>query len=197
LTSTTRLALTAGAVALALALAGCGAADPGPEGSSPTGVEHDAADTEFTQMMIEHHQGALEMADAVVDRASTQQVRELGERISAAQAPEIELMTAWLAAWDEPLAADADMAGMDHGGMDMNGLDQQSAMDALAAVTGTEVDREFLELMIAHHEGAIDMAQRQTAEGRHPGALALARDIITAQEAEIAEMERLLAELQG
>ncbi len=194
--------VVAGATTLAVVLAACGA-DPEPsepEGS-PTAAEsvetedaaeHNAADTEFVQMMIVHHEGAIEMADLIVERAQTEQVRELGERIRDAQGPEIEQMTGWLESWGEELPAEAEHGAMDHGGMDMGDMDQQEAMEALQSAEGAGVDQLFLELMIEHHRGAIEMAQAQVENGQHPDAIALAEDIITAQEAEISEMEQML-----
>ena len=170
-------------------------------GESPTTAEtsqtegHNDADAQFAQMMIVHHQGALEMAELAVERASTGEVRALAERIAAAQGPEIELMSGWLETWDEQPPAETEHEGMDHGGMDMDGMDQQEAMATLAELDGVEFDRTFLELMIAHHRGATEMAQTQIDQGTDPGALALARTIQDDQKAEITEMETLLRDL--
>ncbi|MBX9243600.1 DUF305 domain-containing protein [Actinotalea ferrariae] len=208
MTTTTRrrLAATTAVLALAATLTACSNADE-PASESPaaqesasseeTGeaTEHNAADVEFAQMMIVHHQGALEMAELAVERASADEVRTLAERIAAAQGPEIELMSSWLVTWDEELAADAEHGGMDHGGMDMDGMDQGEAMAALSELEGVEFDRKFLELMVAHHRGATEMAQTQLAEGADPDALALARSIRDDQNAEITEMENLLRNL--
>lgn len=192
--------LFSGATALALTLAGCASsAEPGTPrvtitASAPAATTHNAADTEFAQMMIVHHEGAVEMADLVVTRAATEQVRTLGQRISAAQGPEIATMESWLAAWGEDLPDAAEHGAMDHAGMDMNGMDQGEAMAALDALDGEAFDRLFLELMIDHHRGAVEMSTIQVAEGENTGAIELARDIIAAQQSEIAEMEELLAE---
>ena len=200
-----RLTVAVGATALAVVLAACGTAPGSSESeetsATPTAAEsietgdvagHNAADTEFVQMMIVHHEGAIEMADLIVERAQIEQVRELGERVRDAQGPEIEQMTGWLESWGEELPAEAEHGAMDHGGMDMGGMDQQEAMEAIRNAEGAEADRVFLELMIEHHRGAIEMAQAQVDNGQHPDAIALAEDIITAQEAEITEMEQML-----
>jgi len=71
----------------------------------------------------------------------------------------------------------------------------ESDMAALRAATGVAFDKLFLQQMIAHHQGAIDMAGVETAQGRSPQALALAAAIGTGQAAEIAEMRQLLATL--
>jgi uncharacterized protein (DUF305 family) len=208
LTTTTRrrLAATTAVLTLAATLTACSSADeptteaPAAQESTTSeeaenATEHNGADVEFTQMMIVHHQGALEMAELAVERASTDDVRALAERIAAAQGPEIDLMSGWLETWDEELAADAEHGGMDHGGMDMDGMDQEEAMAALSELEGVEFDRKFLELMVAHHRGATEMAQTQLAEGADPDALALARSIRDDQNAEITEMENLLRAL--
>jgi uncharacterized protein (DUF305 family) len=115
-------------------------------------------------------------------------VTDLAERIQAAQQPEIEQLQRWLDDWG--VAAD-DGAGMDHG----DGMMTDDDLAALDAARGPEASRLFLEQMIAHHEGAIEMAQEQIAEGRDTDAIALARAIVEAQGAEIAEMTGILATL--
>lgn len=204
--SRSRLASVAGGTILALSLAACGGggettSDEPAQGAtseeatdtSPTEPAdvHNDADTEFAQMMIVHHEGAIEMADLAMERAESQQVRALAERISAAQGPEIEQMTSWLEAWGEETSP-AGHGGMDHGDMEMEGMSQEEAMEDLESRSGAEFDRRFLELMIAHHRGAVDMAQAQLANGENPQALDLAQEMIDDQQAEIAEMEEIL-----
>jgi uncharacterized protein (DUF305 family) len=70
-------------------------------------------------------------------------------------------------------------------------------MQALTNATGAEFDRLFLTQMIAHHTGAVEMAQAELSEGRNTDALAMAESIRDGQSDEIAEMEQLLAELGG
>jgi len=166
-----------------------------PSAWSSAAAKHNEADAQFAQMMVIHHQGAIEMADDVADRASTTAVRDLASRISAAQGPEIDQMASWLATWGEDAPQDADMMGMEHDGMDMGGMGQEDAMNALASATGVEVDRKFLELMILHHLGAVQMAEEEASGGQNSGAVDLARSIVDAQEAEIAEMKLLLSDL--
>ena len=164
--------------------------------TSPDAARHNDGDTTFAQMMVIHHEGAIEMAQLAAESATTAEVRELAERIAAAQGPEIELMTSWLEDWDEPAPEDAPMDAMDHGGMDMQGMDQQAVMSLLSGLSGTEFDRRFLELMIDHHRGAIEMAETVRAEGENPDALRLAGLIIDDQTAEITEMTNLVAGLR-
>ncbi|NCT90823.1 DUF305 domain-containing protein [Cellulomonas sp. APG4] len=189
------------AVALGLTLAACGGSDDAPANTEAASTSasgegatvHNDADTEFAQMMIVHHEGAIEMADLAVAQGSSSEVRELGERISGAQDPEIDLMTSWLEAWGEDLPVDAEMGGMDHGAMEMDGMDQEATMDELVGLTGEEFDRRFLELMVEHHAGAVEMAEEHMTAGENAEAVELSDTIIEDQTAEIAEMEDLLA----
>ncbi len=178
--------------------------------------DHNDADVAFVQQMIPHHQSAIEMADLAPDRAGSQAVKDLAAQIKAAQQPEIELMNSWLDSWDAAMSSGMDggmegdgmttststassassMSGMDMGGMD-SGMDMggMSAGDmaALAAATGAEFDRLFLEQMIVHHQGAVAMADTEISVGSNPDALALAESIRSGQTAEIATMQQLLA----
>lgn len=180
---------------------------------------HNAADLTFAQMMIVHHQGAIEMADLAADRATNTRVKDLAARIKAAQDPEIQQMQAWLTAWGAAMSgstaassADDGMGGMDHGGMSgmgkegdmsssaatgmsMPGMMRDGQMQQLTDASGAEFDRLFLEMMIMHHQGAIEMSDTEITEGSNPEALALAESIKTSQTAEIAEMQQLLQTL--
>lgn len=193
------------AIVVSLTLAACSGAGSTAPGTTPTGAAstapaggdasatHNDADTMFAQMMIVHHQGAMEMADLAVEQAESEEIRSLAEGISAAQGPEMEQMTSWLETWGEEIAP---MGGMDMGmDMDMDGMSQEEAMAELASLSGSDFDRRFLELMIAHHKGAVEMAQTELEDGQDPQALALAEQIVADQEAEIAEMEEMLSTL--
>lgn len=148
-------------------------------------------------MMIVHHQGAIEMAELAIANAATDDVRALGERIAAAQRPEIDLMSGWLKAWGEAQPSEADMGGMGHDGMDMEGMDQPEVVDELAGLSGTAFDKRFLELMVEHHRGAIEMAETARDEGLNADAVQLAGTIIDDQTAEITEMENLARSMQA
>lgn len=208
--TTARLTRIAGGlVAGTLVLAGCsdsGSTSDGAAGSSSSSEESPAsenatfndADVAFVQMMIPHHRGALEMAQLANGRAENPDVRDLAGRIEDAQQPEIETMTDWLEEWGEsvPEEDDGGMSGMDHGGMDMEGMSEADMAD-LEAASGAEFDRMFLQMMIEHHRGAVDMAQTEVEDGTNPDAVQLAEDIVASQTAEIDEMETLLSELGG
>jgi len=165
------------------------------DGSAPTedaGAEHNDADVEFAQGMIPHHQQAVEMADIALDPSvgASAHVVDLATRIKAAQAPEIEMMSGWLNTWAAPMTMDTS-TGHDMGGM--NGMMSAADMDALKAAKGAEFDTMWLTMMIEHHTGAIAMAEAEKANGMSADALTLAQAIIDAQQAEIAEMNGLLA----
>jgi uncharacterized protein (DUF305 family) len=180
-----------------LALAGCasttstgGGMDnmPGMGSSASAAADVNNADMQFTMMMIPHHEQAVEMADMVLAKDGIdERVITLAEQIKAAQGPEIELMESWLDDWGTPMG---DMDGMDHGGM-MSNTDMQALEDA----DGAEASRLFLEQMIVHHEGAIDMAQTEVDNGQNADVIALAEAIIASQTTEIITMEDILATL--
>ena len=144
-------------------------------------------DVMFAQMMIPHHEQAVEMADMALDpdASSSVEVRELAVDVKATQDPEIETMRGWLDAWGAPQEPSG---GMDHD----SGMMSQGDMGALASAEGAEFDRMWLTMMIEHHEGAITMAQDVLATTQDQEVKALAEAIITAQEAEIATMQALL-----
>lgn len=185
--------------ATATVLAGCstpsGPAEPTTTAGTTAqtgeraGSEHNSADTMFAQMMILHHEGAIDMADLAMANTKDNDVRALAERIAAAQEPEIQQMQSWLEAWGEPREAGGHQG---HGGMDMDGVSQEEMMAKLEGLSGAEFDEAFLNGMIAHHQGAVQMSETQLRDGENAEALALAEKIIEDQQAEIAEMEGLL-----
>jgi uncharacterized protein (DUF305 family) len=171
------------ALAASLALTACGADDSTTVGAD----DHNDPDVMFAQMMIPHHAQAVEMSDLVLAKDDVgDDVAALAEQIKAAQQPEIEQMTVWLDTWGEDLP---EMGGM---GEAMNGMLSQEEVDAIGTATATEAALLYLGSMKAHHEGAIEMAEAELADGSNPEALALAETIITTQRAEIAEIEDLL-----
>lgn len=185
------------AVALTGTLAACGSDDESvaestvASNASTEAVVLDPADVEFAQGMIAHHEQAIEMAEIALDPTSgaSAEVVDLATRIRDAQEPEVELMTEWLTAAGESLTMDTSDG---HDMSSMEGMMTVEQMDALAASTGADFDRMWLEMMIAHHEGAISQSQTVKANGSNPDVLSLADQIIAAQEAEIDEMRSLL-----
>ena len=186
-------------LALTAALAACGSDESSSVASSTvesTGgaagtVALNAADIEFAQGMIAHHEQAIDMAEIALDPniGASPAVIDLATRIKGAQDPEVELMTGWLTAAGEPVAMDTSEG---HDMSSMEGMMSAEQMDAMAAMTGADFDQIWLQMMIAHHEGAVSQSQTVKANGSNADVLALADQIITAQQAEITEMQALL-----
>ena len=161
------------------------------------------ADVRFMQHMIVHHAQAVEMVALMPDRASSAAVRRLGERIAASQAAEIGFMREWLLSRQRPIeGADPHRAHHGHEGRAdaqmMPGMLSPARMQALAAVDGPEFDRLFLEGMIQHHQGALDMvdvlnADTQAAED--PLLSDFAASVAADQSAEILRMRSILSAL--
>jgi uncharacterized protein (DUF305 family) len=206
-----RRALVAGvAVTTAVVLSACGDdSSPGSGGMDHgTGMSTSAAagasaatfndaDVMFAQMMIPHHRQAVEMAALADTRAGSADVKALAAKIKAAQQPEIDTMTGWLSAWGRtapmPSASGMDMGGMSHG--PMPGAMSDADMHKLAAAKDGDFDKQFLTMMVTHHQGAITMAEQETTEGTNPDAKALAGKILSDQQAEITTMQGLLKKL--
>ncbi|GAA3276822.1 DUF305 domain-containing protein [Dactylosporangium vinaceum] len=201
-----RATLAGAALTTALLLAACGdhGSMPGMEhgsgtttavgSASPGAAAFNAADVMFAQMMIPHHRQAVQMAALAGTRAADAEVKTLAGQIKAAQDPEIQTMTGWLSTWGRPAPA---MSGMDMGGMGhaMPGMMSDADLAKLEAATGKDFDKQFCTMMIAHHQGAIAMAQDEIKQGSNPDAKALAQRIVTAQQAEIDTMNTILARL--
>jgi uncharacterized protein (DUF305 family) len=150
--------------------------------------QHNQADVVFLQNMIPHHQQAIMMSQMALTHASTPQVKDLATRIQAAQQPEIDQMRRLLAAWGVP----ANPAGMGPMGGMMGPMDGMGPGHGPGMMSGATFDRMFLQSMIVHHQGAIDMSQTELAQGSNPDARQLAQKIINTQQAEIKEMQTLL-----
>lgn len=195
--------LAAGLTAALLALGACttnltvttpaqdGPAPDGPASSTSTTLEPsqsaglNMSDMMFVQMMIPHHQQAIEMSRLAYDAGASPEVLDLAKRIEAAQGPEIDQMAAMLERWDVGMM-------MDHSGHMMAGMVDDATMNELKTAKGADFDRLYLESMIAHHQGAIDMTEDPLANGSDPQLHELLLAIVEAQTAEIAEMEALL-----
>jgi uncharacterized protein (DUF305 family) len=155
------------------------------------------ADVRFMRGMIGHHAQAVRMTDLVPTRAARPEIRLMAERIAVSQQDEIAAMERWLRSRGEEVpSADAHQhhgaAGGDHAGMP--GMATPEEMARLAASTGAEFDRLFLELMIRHHEGALVMVAALLAApggGQDAEVYQLASDVEADQRAEIARMRRL------
>ncbi|MEU0715747.1 DUF305 domain-containing protein [Streptomyces lavendulocolor] len=211
-----RLALVGAVTAAGLFLAACGGNNDDTSGmdqgskTSPTATQDGAAnpapgafndaDVKFAQSMIPHHQQALEMAKLADGRAADQEIKALATAIEKAQDPEIQTMKSWLKAWGKPESADSSMPGMDHGtgdteGSGMSGMMSEKDMEGLTAAKGTDFDKRFAQMMIAHHKGAIEMAKDEQKNGRNATAKKLAGDVVKKQAAEVQQLQKILDRL--
>jgi uncharacterized protein (DUF305 family) len=148
--------------------------------SCATNSEFSGEDLMFAQMMIPHHEQAIEMSDLALANSDNSEVRDLATKIRAEQGPEIELMNSW---------SDSHMGS--HAGHMMDGMLSDDEMDELKGARGAKFDRLFLEGMIKHHEGAIEMAD-DVVSSKNVEVSQLAKSIIATQRAEIEYMKELL-----
>lgn len=209
-----------GAVALAAGL-GLGAVLTG--GASVPA--EDSVDAGFARDMQVHHAQAVEMSVLVRDRSDDPDVRQVALDIELTQQQQAGQMYGWLAGWGLPqtstlpvmgwmdhsgTAGTDDTAGTDHPGTDhadmagsgMNpmtamGLATPEQMAALEAAEGLEAERLYLQLMIPHHVGGIEMADAATEEASQPEVRRLARAMSTAQTAEVTALQQMLDERGG
>ncbi|GAA1864110.1 DUF305 domain-containing protein [Asanoa iriomotensis] len=148
---------------------------------------HNDADVRFVTMMIPHHEQALVMAKLVADHGENPKLKLIADRILAAQEPEIKTMETWLA--DRGLNRNSG-GGHQH---PMSGMQSAEALNRLTAAGGAEFDRMFVDMMTAHHQGAIDMADEVLGLGADVIVNEMASDVVVEQQAEINRMREALA----
>jgi len=196
--NTARVATVLAAIAAALFLSSCsspasnGQADR-PQTDQPviTGqpAGYNADDVAFATNMIPHHQQAVESSAMVPDRSTNAELIALAQQISAAQQPEIDVMKVFLVQWNEN---PDDNSGHGGHGNTMQGMVDAAAMTKLESLNGAEFDKLWLESMVSHHQGAIEMAKAEIANGDNVDAKTLAKNIVATQEAEIGQMKQML-----
>ena len=201
--------------ALGATLAACG---DDSDGGSPSATQtarngdvYNKADVSFASDMIQHHAQAMQMVAMADAHKLDPEVRQLTEDIRAAQTTEIETMADWLTAWDKEIPRTAmdhgnaghdmddpsEMGDMSHmegmeGSEDMPGMMSADDMTMLGNASDPEFQDMWLEMMVEHHKGAIEMAKSEQKDGKFSDAIELARTIESAQEQEIEQMEGLL-----
>ncbi|MGW5063632.1 DUF305 domain-containing protein [Streptomyces sp. NPDC004096] len=158
--------------------------------ATATAAAYNDADVHFAQMMIPHHEQAVEMAKLADGRAADSEIKNIASKIEKAQDPEIKTMTGWLQSWGKPTAM-GDMPGMDMG----DGMMSDKDMKELEAMKGTEFDKMFAQMMIDHHNGAISMAKTEQKDGKNADAVKMAGDIVTGQSAEVTQLQSILNRL--
>ena len=195
--TTKRIILASSTLLIAsLALTGCtiniggndsnGMMDGGMMGNNESTSAFSGTDIMFAQMMIPHHQQAVDMSTLAETHTTNPEILALAKQIKDAQAPEIKQMTAWI---------ESSGAGMDMGhDMGMNGMLSDEQMTALGDAQGAAFDKLYLEGMIGHHEGALQMA-KMIENSSNAEAKTLAANIVTSQSAEIEKMKQMLAAL--
>ena len=161
------------------------------EAAAVEAPEHTAADTAFMQDMIVHHQQALAMTALVDDRTRRDDLPVLAERITETHATEIAQMEQWRTDRGEDVPAE-DTDHEAHG--EMPGIATAEQLEALEEARGAAFDRLFLDLMIAHHQGALTMVAdlREDGGGLEPATDRFARDTDADQTIEITRMQELL-----
>lgn len=186
------------AVLLAALAAGAGAcwnrgsaitAAPGPT----------SAEAGFARDMQVHHLQGVELAMIVRDRSTDADLRRVAYDMATTQAHQAGQLYGWLAAWGlRQLGAEPPMTWMGHTGHGrgalMPGMATPEQVAGLSAASGVEAERRFLELMIVHHRGALEMSDAVIARSQHPVVLAFARGILLSQQSEIDLMTRMLEE---
>ncbi|KTR02299.1 DUF305 domain-containing protein [Curtobacterium luteum] len=192
-TTTTRSYAIAAALALGLSLASCSTSTSGSRAASSSSTSaasrHNEQDVMFAQMMLPHHEQAVEMSDVLLAKGSgvDPDVAALAEQITAEQSPEINQLSTWLQGWGEPTEPEHSGAGHSTSGMmsdsDMDDLDQASADDA---------GKLYLEQMVQHHKGAVDMAKAEAEKGKNVDAVAMAKSIVSSQTEQITQMQDML-----
>ena len=170
------------------------AGTPSPDAASG---QHNEADVSFATGMIPHHEQAVTMAEMAQKQATNPKVKSLAADIQAAQGPEIKTMTGWLTAWGQPAPTSGghDMSQM--GGAGMGGMMTDEQMQQLSASSGASFDRMWLQMMVAHHKGAVEMSGTELRDGMSADAKKLAQQIIDAQQKEITVMQQLLPTITG
>ena len=141
----------------------------------------------FAQMMIPHHEQAISMSETALKKSRNQAILKLSNQIKSLQGTEKSQLAYWLKATDSSMTMDHDMQ--------MSGMLTTKELASLKRLTGTQFDRVFLQLMIKHHQGAIEMLDL-ISDSRNAEAKALAKAIKSAQSKEITSMKLLLNKLK-
>lgn len=137
--------------------------------------------------MIAHHEGAIEMANIAKDSAKHDELKELALKIIASQKPEIDQMLLWQKEWGYPSTSGADM--QDHSAMGMMNM-MAVTNEELKKSAGDDFDATFINLMIKHHQEAIDMSLPGPNNALHQEVKNLAQTIVSTQSKEVEQMKQ-------
>ena len=156
------------------------------------------ADADFVRMMIPHHHQALVLSRLAPDRTTSSDLLALAGRIDVEQTVEITTMQQWQAqnGFDETDPESAYMMMMQDPMMiEMMGMATQAELDQLETLSGTAFDKLFLQLMIDHHQGAIDMCVQVMTHGQEAVLQSMANEMLTTQSTQIFQMQAMLTEI--
>ena len=157
----------------------------------------------FARDMQTHHDQGVEMAMLIYERTDDDDVRLLAYDIATTQAQQSGQMYGWLSIWNAPqYSSEPPMSWMsehdEHGGSGggpMPGMASPEQLDQLRSAEGPAADRLFLELMIDHHQGAVEMADAVLALSDDPDVTSLAGSIVQSQTAELKLLRELLTDV--
>lgn len=159
----------------------------GHDSSSSKNANYTGADIMFLQMMIPHHQQAIDISNLAMKASQDAELIELAKIIARDQAAEIKQMKAWL----KDAGASEDMGHEMH---DMGGMLSDDELAALSAATGKEFDVLWLKGMTGHHDGAIHMTQ-MIEDAQNAEIKAFGKKVIKDQSEQIDQMKKMLARL--
>jgi uncharacterized protein (DUF305 family) len=150
----------------------------------------DDVDRDFVAMMVPHHQGAIDMAEAELSYGHNQQLRGLAQEIIVTQQEEIAEMRLALVGTPSSLSSGAEEASF----MARSNAAMTRMMAAMHVRPTGDADRDFVAMMVPHHQGAIDMAEAELSYGHNEPLRGLAQEIIATQEQQIVVMRRAVGE---
>lgn len=193
-----RLNLTALALASALALMPVGTAQM-KTGDSSVGMMKSmqslekrsgkSFDIAFMSQMIAHHEGAVEMAKSVLENGKKDFVKKAAQQVIADQTKEVKQLTGWLKSWYRAAPDAKQMALVRE---DMQPMMTAAMGDMPGMNMSPDPDKSFLESMVPHHQGAIDMSKLALKKASRAELKTFARGVITAQTKEIAQYKAWL-----
>jgi uncharacterized protein (DUF305 family) len=184
-------AVALAALAMLLVLSGCSGskttnATSGTGGAKPAG--HNLADVAFAAHMLPHHQQGADLAAMVPAHSTNADLLKLASGIASTQKSEIMMLVDLVMKWSAQ--ADSDTRGP--ADKSMTGMVDQSTLTKLGTLNGTDFDKLWLQSMISHHQGALDMANTEVKNGTNPDAVAMAKKMASTQQGEIDQMNKML-----
>lgn len=165
-----------------------------------TAPRPNAVDVGFSRDMAVHHQQAVLMSELLRERGTDAELKAIAVDMVLTQTNQVGQMQGWLALWGEPFAvAEPPMRWMggEHAShaadVPMSGMASQADLNELEGLVGVAAETKYLELMIPHHEGGVDMAEHAVAHASLPAVRDLARSMLVSQQAELDTLQKFLA----